>query len=279
MVIRITNKCLMGCLHCMEESNPNGDHMSIDTFQNALSFALKCNTTQGVVMISGGEPFEHPTLMSFLKLALIRLSERTVYLATNGVALKDKKLCVALLELFKIYPWFNIQITAIAGLYPKYKDGIAGCQTFMETAISMDVNLFNRVNLVTELVHGVIPIGRAKTSTASVVKDQLDFTRKGTSCFNLYSALIGNGKPYNLIHAIKLVKANVKAASCKPLIKENGDISLGEYEACSIVGNVNTISDDGVIELDSSSSPCLKCITNETQLMFMKQHIFSKLKI
>jgi organic radical activating enzyme len=262
----------------MQESTPNGKHMTFETFQNALKFAVRCTTHQGVVMLSGGEPLEHPQFMDFLKSALIHLRERTVYLATNGVKLNNEKLCDDILKLLDEHKWFNIQITAVPSLYPKAKEGADGYKLLINKAKASHINLDNRVNFVNELVHGIISVGRARTSQSPEVLRRLDDNRQGTSCFNIYSALIGNGKPYNLINAIRLVKANVKSSSCKPLIKDNGDISLGEYETCSIVGNVNTIDDSGVIELTGHALPCLRCVTNQTQIVNVTTHILSKIK-
>ena len=38
MVIKITEKCSMGCSHCMNNALPTGKHMSFDTFKDVIKF-------------------------------------------------------------------------------------------------------------------------------------------------------------------------------------------------------------------------------------------------
>ena len=36
MLVRITNRCQMGCSHCFTDSTPEGQHMTHHTFEQAL---------------------------------------------------------------------------------------------------------------------------------------------------------------------------------------------------------------------------------------------------
>lgn len=42
MLIRITNRCMMGCNHCMVDATPEGEHMAFDTYLGALTLAMRC---------------------------------------------------------------------------------------------------------------------------------------------------------------------------------------------------------------------------------------------
>lgn len=40
MIISITESCHMGCSHCMDDAKPCEKHMSMRTFQDAISFLI-----------------------------------------------------------------------------------------------------------------------------------------------------------------------------------------------------------------------------------------------
>lgn len=63
MLIQITNKCHEGCAHCMQCSHPQGKHMDMATFKNALKFARFLGVSSYI--ITGGEPTEHPQFYEF----------------------------------------------------------------------------------------------------------------------------------------------------------------------------------------------------------------------
>ena len=54
MMIKITEKCSMGCIHCMNNATPNGKHMDFDIFQRVVSFQKQYGGP--FCIITGGEP-------------------------------------------------------------------------------------------------------------------------------------------------------------------------------------------------------------------------------
>ena len=53
------------CPHCMDDATPDGGLMDFNTtFLNALKFA---KTSGGILVLSGGEPTEHPHFMDMCK--------------------------------------------------------------------------------------------------------------------------------------------------------------------------------------------------------------------
>jgi len=74
--IQITTRCNMMCDHCCYRCTPDGEDMSIETFQNALAFEGEC------VAIGGGEPTLHPHFWEIMGIALG--TAEYVWLATNG---------------------------------------------------------------------------------------------------------------------------------------------------------------------------------------------------
>ncbi len=41
MLIKITKSCHNGCTHCCNDSRPSDEHMTLQTFKDALNFAEK----------------------------------------------------------------------------------------------------------------------------------------------------------------------------------------------------------------------------------------------
>jgi MoaA/NifB/PqqE/SkfB family radical SAM enzyme len=81
MLVKITTQCSMGCTHCMEDALPQGEHMSLEVFEKALSFIAKCYPGVRIVMLSGGEPTEHPDILKIIEL----VKEWNVVLLSNGL--------------------------------------------------------------------------------------------------------------------------------------------------------------------------------------------------
>jgi len=120
MTLRITNKCTMGCLHCMENSTPKGESMSLATLHKTLDFIELSNETK-VVNISGGEPTLHPEFTEVMSIVMTRLSKRMdVFLLSNGSFLAKPELKKHIFSLLVKYPNLRLQITSVKGLYSKY---------------------------------------------------------------------------------------------------------------------------------------------------------------
>ncbi len=41
MLIQITNRCHMGCKHCMQDATPKGKHMNDETFEQVMDFCME----------------------------------------------------------------------------------------------------------------------------------------------------------------------------------------------------------------------------------------------
>ena len=111
MLIRITQKCSMGCPHCLVNATPDGEHMTLATFKNAITFAMEVDLL-APLLISGGEPTEHPQFLEFVDLALRHNVKVLIF--SNGTFLEDKdytdKILVREIE---------VQITNDERFYPR----------------------------------------------------------------------------------------------------------------------------------------------------------------
>lgn len=84
MIVKLTNSCRMGCKHCMDCCVPSETtHMTPETYEHVLEFVKKyCDK----VIISGGEPTEHPDFFEFI----MKMSLKDVVVLSNGLFLEEE---------------------------------------------------------------------------------------------------------------------------------------------------------------------------------------------
>ena len=58
MLVEVTYACKMGCTHCLSDCKPDGEHMTLEVFEDVLKFMIKNQIPTW--SFSGGEMFEHP---------------------------------------------------------------------------------------------------------------------------------------------------------------------------------------------------------------------------
>ena len=92
MLIHITEKCSMGCPHCMDDAMPDGQHMPFSVFEKAVDFVIRNNIYHGII-ITGGEPTENPEfpmLMGYLIATLAKKNLQSIItVTTNGMWLLE----------------------------------------------------------------------------------------------------------------------------------------------------------------------------------------------
>lgn len=195
MLVRITHQCHMLCSHCFIQASPNGPHMSLDTFEKVLRFIPE------FVILSGGEPTEHPQILEILN--LLKANGVHVLLLSNGVFLHGP-LKNAVLDRVDC-----VQITNDPRFYPQHVHPVAHERILWETHI-----------------RSVFPIGRALTNG-------IPPTRLSPSCFNLRSLTKHFKDVRFAINALR-----VKGKFCTPSINIDGTISSGELHCCEPIGSV-----------------------------------------
>lgn len=95
MLVEVTYACKMGCTHCLSDCKPDGEHMTLEVFEDVLKFMIKNQIPTW--SFSGGEMFEHPDILKML--SLIESYWKTlpikypITFATNGRELvRNKKI-------------------------------------------------------------------------------------------------------------------------------------------------------------------------------------------
>lgn len=202
MLIRITNKCLMGCSHCMVDATPSGEHMSMATFENTIDFIDRMGFR--VAMLSGGEPTENPDVLNMIDLA--RYCKIHVILLSNGAFLDDPVLSGEILGRM-----VSIQVTNDPRFYPKR------------------VNLVDNPNISYEThIRIVSPFGRAKSGG-------IECTRQSPLCFNLRSICRSLRDFRDAIFSLRTM-----GKFCTPSVNADGAIVAGETPSCSAIGTVRS---------------------------------------
>ncbi len=203
MLLRITNRCHAGCSHCLiDGSGPNGEHMSVDLVKESVLFAERFGVS--VLLVSGGEPFEHPDIERLLPI-FERI--RIVFFLSNGHFLRDKdKLDMVLRNELRVQVTYDPRYYKVPVTFPE------------ELLRNEDFMFSDEVSLL-------FPCRR--TREAGILS-----TRESPPCFNLLSIASTIG----IVDAVRLLETQGRV--CGPSINIDGSVRAGESDTCYALGNI-----------------------------------------
>lgn len=227
MLIKVTNKCSVGCNHCQENSTPAGEHMREEIFLAALDLTRRLEVdayAAGLpphVLLSGGECTEHPDFVKFLEIVV----QQGFFpiLITNGMWLGNKELREQILR--PEWPHMFVQVTNDPRFYP------TAPPTWDDS----------RVKFVPELSL-LIPLGRAagKPKLLQLGVPQ----KKAPASFNFRSMTRSLGSVTQAIAMLRARSVAGLAGWCTPSISADGTLVAGESNLCFGVGNVLSTADE-----------------------------------
>lgn len=257
MLIKVTNKCSMGCSHCMEDSTVQGEHMQETTFRKALDFARQAEAKawqMGIppmILLSGGECTEHPQIVEFVKIVFEQ--KMIPLLLTNGMWL-NTDLREALLR--PEWSQMQVQITNDPEFYPQKPPVIDHAQ----------------LHYVGKLTH-LLPLGRItrKKNQASIP------SRKAPTSFNLRSITRSTRSFQDALAIIRARAAVGYSGHCSPSISENGDVMAGESRNCYKVGTVDSSMSDitnALIGMQCNKCGLVKNLTMEQKRAIGETNLF-----
>ena len=238
MLIKITNMCHAGCSHCMEDSVPNGPHMSEDTFRRALAFTRRVEEpawalgVKPLVLLSGGECSEHPEFLKFIE--LVEQAQMLPLLITNGMWLSDEKLRDAVLR-----PGRNIgvQVTNDARYYPTSPTRVDDPRIVYVDSLTL-----------------LLPLGRlARKKGERALR-----TRKAPSSFNLRSVTRALGSFSAAVCMLRARAATGLSGNCIPSISDDGSVMAGETRNCWKLGTVDS-TDAALTQAVLDMGACNRC--------------------
>ena len=219
MLLKITEKCSMGCSHCMNSATPDGAHMTEQTLKDALHF-LWVNQSHAHIVVSGGEPTEHPEFEHMIQVIFDFFDKKNIYgmitITTNGFWCLDnieaaKRIAKGTGRVQVLW-----QVSTDDRYYPKLlptskrlwrEDGFVLCD---------------------RCVTQVYPQGNA-------LKNELPWKAKASKCFNVRALVKQMPSP-----SIGLLVESLltRGYFCTPAIRIDGKISLGESDLCPKVASI-----------------------------------------
>lgn len=237
MIIKITNNCRMECSHCFQESIPgNNMHMDVKTFKNAIRLANQIKTN--ILMISGGEPTDHPEFKRFIKIAKDNFHGLQVLVLSNGMFIEEKPELIELVQ---------YQITNDKRYYPKR------------------IKTVEHKNLIyVDTLRKLEAQGRAKGKFKET-------TVLAPNCYNFRSVFNKYGDVVKTLAVVQTVLHKF----CNILVEWTGAIKLSELNCCEIIGDVESSSIESLNEhmKNSDITKCNRCDKWKLLTDFQKEHI------
>lgn len=243
MLIQITNKCNEGCAHCMQCSNPNGEHMSEITFKNALNFGEFLRTK--VFIISGGEPTEHPQFLQFCQLLDKFLKRRipggVFSVTSNGTWFPERT--EEMIKLSKLESFVGMQVYTNSKWY-------RDAPYIIEHA--KEINAIPKVMVETSEIRSMQDLGRAKNNEQAQM--EVFNNPHFMSCLNGHLLF----KQTNPTRRLMNLDAQ-PGIMCKPMVDYKGDVHLSESCHCPSFGNVNNHYMMEIFNNLREAKPCCQC--------------------
>lgn len=240
MMLKITERCTMGCSHCMNDAQPDGKDMSIETLDKSLNF-LKANDIGRILIITGGEPTEHRSFDAMMMhilgwekennyFSMITVTTNGEDIQNNPTTYEDYITMFSFLEVKLIF-----QVSADVRYYPRR----------IETHKRIFRN--NGIQLVDNCIQQLYPQGRALTNN-------LKCTAKASKCFNVraLSKQISNCTLSDIETQLAL-----KLKFCTPHIAIDGSIKLGESDLCPICAHIDDNPKDIITKIQNFK--CHQC--------------------
>lgn len=231
MLVKITDRCSMGCTHCMENARPEGSDMTMETFVKVVDFIDRNEFF--FMLISGGEPTDHPTFCDFVNLAKTKLK---VIVLSNGLFWRDEKRREEYMTL-----GVQFQVINDSRYYPIKVDQIDHPNVLYDDKIMAPLT----------------PLGRAKTGG-------FETGRMSPLCFNLRSAI----RHFNFREAVLFLRQ--KGKMCIPSIVVDGSIVAGESQFCHKIGTVessNVELTNNLVQMRCNACGLAKNLTLELRKM------------
>ena len=240
MIVDITYKCSMGCSHCMSDCKPDGQHMTMATFDKAIDFLKKYNYVDHIIL-SGGEIFEHPHIDKILISASCHFQHIT--LITNGDILSSDKYMYNFVDTIRRKRpkrSLMIQVTNDAKYYPK----------------ALTQKQLYRLNKLGAYIDEVSSLGGQQLypqGRALINHKNANWLTSAPKCVN--SRLLVNQGYTSFKSIIKTLISMNKL--CSPIIAPDGSIKLGESALCPACAHIDD-DNDTIIE-KIKNFKCCQC--------------------
>ena len=226
MLLKITEKCSAGCIHCMNDAKPTGRHMTKGCLRDALTFICKNDICRSVI-VTGGEPTEHPDFLEFADAIIDRILQldrpRAITFTSNGFWVLDHpEEARSLVERSTKNCLVQWQISTDSRYYVKKLDTTK--RIWREGGFTLCENCVQKMDLM----------GRAKENNLAP-----DTRKQCSSCCNLRLVtrqLYDRDNNTTLKDVLKYMESIGRM--CTPAIKIDGGIGMGESDLCPSVADI-----------------------------------------
>lgn len=238
----ITNKCLEGCPHCMECSNPNGAMMDARTFVKAVKFSdfIGCR----VITVSGGEPTLHPQFYEFCKM-LNFVYKKTFTIVSNGTWIDNAEIVEQVRRICRFENFTGMQVYTNKLFYKDYEKIKANENNFRSISTKILVDYSQ--------IRGMKDLGRAKNyDVAQKMSAESGYFQ---SCLNASLVVKQVQRPIQYGTILEMTAHQF----CHPMVDFNGDVHLSESWLCQSCGNVSDQPFNTIWNSMVGYRPCGKC--------------------
>ena len=222
MLVKLTNSCHAGCSHCLSNCVPCDEHMDFKTLNDLLKFCYDNKIFN--LVISGGEPTEHPQFFEFTKSIINFLKDfpilKTISITTNGYwlteSIENANKAKELISLSNKCTLVSFQVSTDTRFYPKKLD------------LTKSILREPGVVLCTNCVEQLYPKGRALTNKLDCL------SRLSSQCTNIKLIAKQFYFMYNRIPTLSEIVYEMEShfKFCTPQISYDGNILLGESSLC-----------------------------------------------
>ena len=249
MLLKITECCSAGCIHCLSDCKPDGKHMSKEMLSDVMNFIVHNDLCKAII-VSGGEPTEHPEFMNMMQI-IINHSKSSgrifgITITSNGFWVIDHqeeaKSLVAQSTSNCLVTW---QISTDDRYYVKKLDTTK--RIFREPGFT----------LCKDCVEHIQFMGRAKDNNLSGIR------AKCSSCFNFRAVArqLNDKTPGGTTLPEVIGYMEDIGRFCTPEIRINGAICAGESDLCPPFSNIYKPINE--IMKDLLACACRKCGNND----------------
>lgn len=242
MMIKITERCTMGCSHCMNDARADGRDMEFGVLRDVLGFLREHGLGRANLVVSGGEPTEHKEFDSFMK-EIVRFGKETGHFTVVTVTTNGEEILKAP-ERFKGY----VRDAKGAGFQLLFQ--VSADTRFYPRRIPVHKRIFREVGFVLcdNCVEQIYPQGRALTN-------EIPWKSKASKCFNVRAISHQLGHDATLKDIERLLQERMKF--CTPHIGVDGKIRLGESDLCPVCASI--YDDMGTIMEKIRNFKCHQC--------------------
>lgn len=243
MLLQVTNRCRMGCPHCLNDANPYAPHMTEETCRNAVSFAKDSGNL--MLIVSGGEPTEHPRLFDLCR--IVSESGIAFSICSNGMFMGDPKKEWTVEKIAKLKGFCGGQIYTNPKWYRLHS------QTMRKWESSKGKWESLRLFLDTTDIRGMQDIGRAKNCPEAMA--EAENSPYHNSCLVACTTLAQVVSSHEFFRVMLM-----QHRFCTPLIDFAGNVHMSESCLCPSCGNVNTDTYDMLWLKMRKFRPCGGCL-------------------